>query len=737
MFDSTRIKESTGGYGRILFISFLAAISLAVVFSTAAAQTPTPTPVDTDAVTWNGYKVTAVTEVGWRFRSLSGNENKYRSDLNYKAGFRTFDSNLLLQSQTGKGKYFDSLLISNSGWGSDPSGSTRVNMEKTGFYKFNANVRRVTYFNNLTNFVNPTNQIFSQHSQNTAHTFGDFDITFLPQSERLRLTLGTSFNRTRGPGTTTARANGDEFPVSSDTKTNSVDYRVGADGKLFGFDWGLTQGFRVFKDRSSYFLNAPNAGNNTTNQSRLDTFSRSFPTDGNAYYTQFNLHRTIAKTLDFTARMIYTSTRSRSSMLELETGRDNTNPVGNIIDLDRYVVSSNAKRPQTRADLGVTYLVTEKFRISNTFSFDQFAVNGSEVFDQYFNFHSATRTTTRLTHSTGYRVQAYRRFLNTIEGDYQINNSIGFHVGYRYTKRNIVHNVIDFSRTDTTVVPGPSPASTTSLTDETEGETNSTNTVIAGMKIKPVKNWVIYWDVERGQADNVFTRVENYKFTNFRVRSRLTVNKFTFNVSAISKDNENPSRPSVDVPLPANLIYVTTVKNKFYSGSVDWEPLANLSFSGGYTYQHLTSYTPIVFPVQISPPTTTIYSYGFSQFFIRNHYAYLDVSAKPFKRMSLYASYRINRDKGQGNLISPVIPNTFPTLLNGGINVFQNLIGSYPMQFQSPEVRVVFRITRNIDWNVGYQYYNYKDSQTPFQNYRAHLPYTSLRIYFGGGAADR
>ena len=90
--------------------------------------------------------------------------------------------------------------------------------------------------------------------------------------------------------------------------------------------------------------------------------------------------------------------------------------------------------------------------------------------------------------------------------------------------------------------------------------------------------------------------------------------------------------------------------------------------------------------------------------------------------MSLFASYRISRDKGQGDRFSAVV---------------QNIITSYPMQYQSPEFRVAFRINRNVDWNVGYQYYDYKDVQTPTQNYRAHLPYTSLRIYFGKGAVDR
>ena len=235
---------------------------------------------------------------------------------------------------------------------------------------------------------------------------------------------------------------------------------------------------------------------------------------------------------------------------------------------------------------------------------------------------------------------------------------------------------------------------------------------------------MVFWDIERGQADNVFTRIENYHFTNFRVRSRLTVNKFVFNLSAISKDNENPSLPDESVPLPPNLVYVTTVKNRFYSGSLDWEPRSNLSFSTGYTYRHLTSYTPIAVPISGAPGT---YVYSFSQFFMRDNYAYFDVSAKPVNRVSLYASYRISLDKGQGDRVkAPVVTILTPFIIE-----------SYPMQFQSPEFRVAFRITRSVDWNVGYQYYDYKDKHTPFENYRAHLPYTSLRVYFGGGAADR
>ena len=577
-----------------LFIGLVITGIAAAGSLSVTAQTPTPSPTPATDVMWGDYKVTSATEFGWRFRKLTGNENKYRSDLNYKAGFRTFDTNLLLETENGKGKYFDSLLITNSGWGADPTGATRLNMEKTGFYKFNADVRRVTYFNNLFNFVNPVPFANSEHSSNIKHTFGDFDLTLLPQNETIRFTIGGSFNNTNGLGSTTDRFFSDEFPILTDTRAKSHDLRFGAEGKLFGFDWGLSQGYRTFRDRSTGFLDAVNQGNNPTNQARIDTYFRTSPINGEVYFTQGHVHRTFAKKLDFTARLIYSSASSHSSRVQTMTGRDNTNPTGILVTSDSINVSANAKRPQTRGDLGITYAVTDNFRISNTFSFDQFSVNGDEVFNEIWTKASGA-TLRSETRSSAYRVNTFRRFVNTLEGDYQFSNAVALHLGYRYTKRDVNNSGFNRSCTFTTGTCTP----TTTLI--AESETNSTNAVIAGMKIRPVKIWTIYWDLEHGRADNVFTRLENYKYTNFRVRSRVKLNKVSFNFSAMSKDNENASLPKASITLPATVSYITNTQNRYVSGTVDWEPMTNLSFSTGYNYRHLTSYTPIAVPISGAP----------------------------------------------------------------------------------------------------------------------------------------
>ena len=62
------------------------------------------------------------------------------------------------------------------------------------------------------------------------------------------------------------------------------------------------------------------------------------------------------------------------------------------------------------------------------------------------------------------------------------------------------------------------------------------------------------------------------------------------------------------------------------------------------------------------------------------------------------ASYRINKDNGQGNRLAD------PTGTPG------TLISSYPMSFQSPEARLAIKINKRLDWNLGYQYYNYNES---------------------------
>lgn len=647
------------------------------------------------------YNVIASMEAGVRGLSVSGNDNKYRSDLNYGNGFRLFDSSFLLRSKEGiTGRVFDEFLVTTSGWGGDPYGSTRVSVEKSGVYTFDANVRRARYFNALRPLANPLNTAVGQHTANQRHNFSDFDFVGLPDNRKLRFHAGYSSDMREGPGTTTARFSGDEYAINSNAETRANDFRAGVDALLLGFDLSVMQGARYYHDNSSQTVTLTNQGNNTTNTSRIDNLFRETPSQGTHFWTRFNVHRLFARKLDFTGRYIYLSSRSRYSFFEQTTGRQSN---GNLAVPQTATARGETKRPSSIGDIGVTFLATSKFRISNTFRYDNFRINGEEPLVDVLRQRTLAGAplATVTTASLFARTTNYRRFLNTVEADYQFNPSYSVHAGYRFTDRHIQLAHLD---------------RTTTLVTRNETVDNQTHAAIFGFKARPVKAWTIYFDGEHGDADSVFTRTGNNDFTNFRVRNRVSVSdKLSFTAAFITKDNTNPAdvitSPNVPFGTPAEALDVN-VKSRHFTSSVDWTPNPKFSLSSGYTHMRVTSIAGILLPISNQRRV------GQSQYYSRDNFFFFNAFVRPTSRLTFYAGYHINKDDGQGDRVSPS-------------NVI--LIDSYPMSFQSPEARVTLRLNRMVDWNVGYTYYNYQDKFFPVQNYHSHLPYTSLRIYFGRG----
>lgn len=688
----------------ILFLLFFLIGSLLFMTINLTAQTPTtsPTPAD-EPVMLGGFELTSSVEVGLRGIDVNGNINKYRSDFNYRPGVRLFDSSFRLENKEKKPRFMDSLLITSSGWNADPSGFTRISIERVGFYRFDSNIRQVVYFNNLNNHTR------NGRTADTRHNFGDFDLTLFPNADKFRIRLGASFNKTTGSGTFTTRAYSDEFKIDSDVDTGANDLRAGVDSKIFGFNLSLSYGYRRFNEKTTYST-VGNVGYNTTNTTVLATLQRIYPIKGNTQYGMFNIQRTFAKKLDFTARIIHSNTSRTFEYFETITGRDNSN---NFVDLDRFNIFGDSTRPQTRGDLGITYAVTKNFRISESFSFDTFNINGGSTFAEalYRRNAAGNPLAASLTNTLYYRVTGFRRYQNTLEADYQYRDIFGFNIGWRYGKRHI--EILGFNQT----LP---PVATPTRTLIEEEEDNQTHTIIAGFKLKPTKNWVIFGDAEHGDADNAFTRLSNYRFTNLRFRTRWSFNQFSINLSAITKDNENPSTSTAPPGNYPSGDFISNTKSRIFSAFVDWSPNSKFSLNTGYTYHQLTSETDIV----LNPASGL--TRGSSRFYMRDHYAFFDVFAQPLRRVSFYASYRQNEDRGQGDRVAPL----------------PILISSYPFKLFTAESRVAIRLTKNIDWNLGYQYIEYTERFQPLsvggpQDYHVNMPYTSVRFYFGGGDRSR
>jgi hypothetical protein len=224
----------------------------------------------------------------------------------------------------------------------------------------------------------------------------------------------------------------------------------------------------------------------------------------------------------------------------------------------------------------------------------------------------------------------------------------------------------------------------------------------------------MYVDVDQGSADNIFTRIGNYDYLNIRGKTRWSPNsRLSFNLTAIARNNANPS----EIAGVSLNDFGYNVKSRIFQSSVDWNPNSRFSLSSGYNYNWLNSKAVIEYYFN-----SVQHLFGHSLYYVRNNFFFIETTTQIHPRATLFAAYRINDDNGQGNRIAD------PTGRPG------NLLSSYPNSFQTPEARLAIKLHRRLDWNIGYQYYNYNESAVVGprpQNYHAHLPYTSLRFYFG------
>jgi len=734
----SNMKIQTTAISSLLFVLLCVSVALGQTPSPSPTKSPDPQPANVETgEDHGGYTITSSIEVGYRGISVDGDHNKYRSDLNYSAGPRMFDSTFLMKStEGGGGKLFDTLLVTTTGWGGDPHGQVRFNVENPKWYQLDGTYRKFKYFRFLNNFVNPNwvfspasfsvppNLVTGEHGYNTDTKLGDFDLTILPKNRLIHFTVGYSPERYDGPAFTNYHVGGNDFNLEQNLRSRSDDYRFGAEGRLGPIDLSFLQGFRRFRDDSSISLGPTKGINVNPAVAQFTSFNRNEPTRGDVNFTRFSAHTLVAQKLDITGRFVYSKSTSDSTFTENFKGT-NFNPritgwppgplaaTPNILNLGQYNITATTERPYTLGDLGVTYLATNKLRISDTFRVEDFDIDGSAVFADFFSLTRGSGATLRtdtiaFNNLDAHRNTTYRKYQNTIEGDYQFSKYYAGHFGYRYGHRKVTESFEGFNLGSNGSIPPPTRSATS------EEDENNTHAFFGGLKARPFQVLTLFFDIERGTADNVFTRIGNYDYWNIRAKSRYSPRKdLALNFAVITKTNANPSEIA---GVSLNDFGVNT-RSKIFTSSLDWTPASRFSISTGYNYNWLNSDAIIEYYYN-----SIRHPFGHNLYYMRNSYFFIDTTVQLHPRATLYTSYRVNHDNGQGTRVAD------PTGTPG------SLISSYPLTFQSPEARLSFKINRRLDWNVGYQYYNYNESRIVGprpQNYHAHLPYTSLRIYFG------
>ncbi len=642
---------------------------------------PTPETVGpTRGDTWNDYNIVNSFETGYRFLSMSGNQDKYRSDENFGNGVRLFSSFFGMDSKDGHGLLFDNLVASTGGLGGDPYEFATVRVNKNRLYEYNMYWRRNDYFNpGLT-----TDGGQGQNLLDTSHTIQDHNLTLFPQSA-IRFTLGYTRSAQGGAGVSSVQlfdtsgfnaASGNIFAVFSNVKILQNDYRLGGEAHWHGFVFSLLHGWEDFKDDTPFHFTGFSVGDGADGATSLSSFLRTSPYHGTSPYWQAALFHA-SRRLDINGRFTYTSGQRAFLFNENALG---TNSFGALANQQVYS-SGDGRRPVATGNANISFAVTPKLTIASRTSVYNVRTEGDTVYLQYDN---ATQSSEALY----YQSLGILTVQTDADAHYQLRSWMDLHAGYAYSDRRI-------DATPQAVQLGVSPLIT-------YNQTNQVNAGLFGFRIRPLKGLLISADGEVGRASRPFTPKSDANYNTISASVQYRTKRFQ--LSALTHTDYNLN----SVSLSSYSSHART-----YSGSATWNANSHLSLDGTFSKLHVDTLGGIAFfanseflPNQLS-------------YYVSNIYSATAQARYTYKRLDLMAGYSQVQDLGDGRnaaATTVVGPNLIP---------FQTA-QTFPLRFLSPVGRVSFSISERLKWNVGYQYFGYHEAFSSGENYLAHTGYTSL-----------
>lgn len=224
-------------------------------------------------------------EVGYRFLSITGSEESYRSQINEREGFLVRSIHIGTDGQSDGFRAIDHLRIDGADLGVGPAGSLRLDAGLTGAYRLRLSYRHLDQFSALAGFANPLGAAIGQQTWDRTRNMVDVDVELLPGAVVTPL-LGYTSNILQGPGFTTTFVGQDEFRLGQDLKVNDQEFRVGAGFHAGPVSGEFLQGWRRYHEIEKLsLLPGAGAGNNNLsdllNNLNLSSLTRSSVTDVN------------------------------------------------------------------------------------------------------------------------------------------------------------------------------------------------------------------------------------------------------------------------------------------------------------------------------------------------------------------------------------------------------------------------------------------------------------------------
>jgi hypothetical protein len=457
---------------------------------------------------WGNYHVNQSLEFGWRGTSFTGNNDVYDTFVNLGQGVRLFNQSLEMRSLNHAGGLFDTLSMSNFGYGGDPNNFSMLRVSKNKWYDFSGTFRRdrnLWNYDLLANPLNPTTSnptviiTNSPHDMALTRRMSDYNLTLLPQSN-IRVRLGYSRNINEGPSLTTYHV-GTEGLLFQEWKATTNAYQVGIDFRVLprtniSYDQFLNyyKGDTTWQDNHLMYQlpsgqlvdmgvswdtknNAPCAAPITNPATTPPTvnpkcsdftaYSRSGPVRTSSPTEQLSFQSNYFNNVDMSGRIVYSSSGARiADFNELFQGFESRTLARQLTTNGPAMVN----RTSVSADYAVTFTITPKFRIVDEFRFTYFRIPGQNDLTTGALFGSSAVTVPKTfdpatcpppytaaacpTHASSSEADSATSIsslflgqdtkMNTIQLEYDFTRRIGGRLGYRYRNRVIDERNVAF-----------------------------------------------------------------------------------------------------------------------------------------------------------------------------------------------------------------------------------------------------------------------------------------------------
>ena len=626
---------------------------------TAASPTPSTEP-------W----LTGTLDFGYRFTSIGGDNDVYRSVVNLGQGPRLLGLDFTIVDP--KKRLFDHLDVRANDWGGDPYNTLHVNASKQGLYDFNFDYRDIAYFNLLPSFADPlfgTGIVLDEDSYFSHRRMSDFQLDLLP-GHRIIPYLAYGRDSGQGTGVTSFESDINTYPVADRMYDKTDNYRGGVRLEFNRFHATLEQGGTTLRDDQQVYDSTVNAGNNPQpyfgQTLYLSSLAQAYGIRGSSIYTKGLFTANPFSWIDVSGQFLYSLPNTNVNYQQYDTGNLVLQQAILFYTGEQALGFADGKQPHTTGSLGFELRPLKRVRILESWMTDRMHTSAAGlVTDMILGQNVAFTAPGTLTPLSSLLVMNYNQTQTDVLVD--VTHKLMLRGGYRY--------VWGDAQTGNLLIAGPGQES--SQLRQQVG--------IAGANFRATQKLSANVEFEGAATDHAYFRTSLDNYQKMRARARYQVaSTLALQASFSLLNNQNPT-PGINYDF----------LSRQNSLSASWTPSKRVTILGDYTRSTLRSDIGYLEPEFLSPETSL---------------------------------YRDNAHSASAliDLALPGYAKLVPRVAFGGSLFISS--GSRPATFYQPLARLSMPLHKGLVWKFEYRYYGYGEAFYLYEGFRAHILQTGLTI---------